>query len=143
MTAYLASLLNQEDVEAFNRYRRAHPDIEIDIAGMDLSEKNLEGINFSGIDLRDVRCNGTRLCQSDLRNSRLPHQMEGACLAKAKLPEIDLATTDLSYVHLTCPGAAHIENLLDTYGDELMELLIVLLRLKLTIFAIELGQPVR
>ncbi|MFZ1987647.1 MAG: pentapeptide repeat-containing protein [Minisyncoccia bacterium] len=139
MAGYLVRLLLEEKVNEFNLHREKHPDVEIDLSGLDLSRKNLGGINFSGLDLREVICEGTQLCRSDLRKSRLPRKKHGACLAGSKLPEIDLSVESLRGVHLEC---ASIEFFLAEGDVSLEEVVYALLKLQLTYSAIQMGFPI-
>jgi uncharacterized protein YjbI with pentapeptide repeats len=52
ITAAHVEALLAESPRAFNEYRAAHPDEPIILFEANLAWKNLEGVNFTGADLR-------------------------------------------------------------------------------------------
>lgn len=59
------TLLAQEGVAAWNRWRHDHPEIEIDLSGADLRNFNLSSINLREADLSEADLTGAKLDNSD------------------------------------------------------------------------------
>lgn len=90
----------REGVEAWNRWRKEHPDVvrpELRMAG--LSGADLRGANLSRADLGSAQLNEADLSEADLRRANL----ENARLRRANLEMADLEEAVLSGVHR--PGA--------------------------------------
>ena len=88
--------LLQQGVAVWNRWRRAHPMIQIDLLVADLRALNLSGAmlaraNLSGADLREADLNGADLNDTNLIAARL----NGANLNGARVNRADLLKADL------------------------------------------------
>lgn len=59
------TLLTQEGVTAWNSWRQDHPEIEIDLSGVDLRDCDLRSINLSKADLSGADFSGAKLDNSD------------------------------------------------------------------------------
>jgi uncharacterized protein YjbI with pentapeptide repeats len=105
-----AHILLHDGVDAWNNWRREHPDYyfepdlsECDLARVDLSGANLSSVNLSGADLTSARLIG-----SDLRFAQLYYaRLYDAKLAKANLTGAHLTGAYLvraSLVGATLPG---------------------------------------
>jgi len=101
-----------EGVEAWNDWRRKNPSVRPVLAGADLSEMDLTGINLDGADLTDAELFQTDLSSANLKMARLEKAdlsgadlsgaamyktgLREACLIEAKLVGSDLREADLS-----------------------------------------------
>jgi uncharacterized protein YjbI with pentapeptide repeats len=96
----------QEGVEAWNEWRRRNPGERPALAGADLSERDLRGINLDEADLTDAELFQTDLRQANLKMARLAKadlsgaKLGGAALYKADLVEACLIEADLSEANL-------------------------------------------
>ena len=68
---HLETLLNPDDVAAWNKWRDENPDIEPDLNRADLHEANLSGANLSGADLHEANFNAANLNRADLQSATL------------------------------------------------------------------------
>jgi len=82
----------KEGVQAWNEWRKAHPDVTPDLSGADLDRANLRVADLSGADLATAN-----LSWADLNSANLG----GADLATANLSCADLATANLNGANLT------------------------------------------
>ena len=115
----------QQGVEAWNRWRKAHPSIAPDLSkaalsGLRLDKADLHGANLTGAELRRVTFWNTQLEQADLSSAHLMFadfrdaqlgratlrraNLRAALLIRAKLPaanlrEADLAQANASYAN--------------------------------------------
>ena len=108
-------------VEEWNRFRKEHPDEEIefnkkdfrelDLSGADLSDASFKAANFSGANLsgaifRDAKLNGANFAGADLRNTDFSNaDISGASLIRAdisgaNLDGANLSMTDLNHANL-------------------------------------------
>lgn len=88
--------LVQQGVEAINRFSQENPNTELDLAGADLSGRDLSsarlmgadlrGANLSGCDLRQARLTNVNFTGADLRNA----DARGAAFHHANLTGADL-----------------------------------------------------
>lgn len=76
--------LIRHSVEYWNLWRDYHPDTKPDLAGLDFSKENLDGINLSEAHLKD--CKFTKLRSANLSGARF----STAALAGADLSEANL-----------------------------------------------------
>lgn len=76
----------EQGVEAWNAWRQANPTAKPVLAGADLTDLDLRGINFGETDLSGADLFDTRLNDANLKMS---------CLAGAELSSADLAGVDL------------------------------------------------
>jgi uncharacterized protein YjbI with pentapeptide repeats len=82
---------------AWNEWRQSNPGIKPVLAGLDLSDRDLSGVNFSETDLSE-----TDLCQSDLSNANLKlADFRGADLSGSNLTNSDLYKCDFRGAFLT------------------------------------------
>lgn len=84
--------LKEEDVEAWNTWRRGKPEINPDLENADLSCMELRGVNLSNANLIGVNLQASDLTNANLRN---------AILIAARLFEADLTNANLSGANLT------------------------------------------
>lgn len=94
--------LIQQGVEAWNRWRVAHPETLPDLSRAYLFKAELSGINFSGMNLSracliGARLNAANLCGANLREV----YANEAVLASADLADADLQQGNLSAAILT------------------------------------------
>lgn len=87
-------------VEAWNQWRKDHPDIIPDLRNISL-RGYYEGYNFSGCDMRDIdmfRCflDGANFEHADLRNANLNFTF----MERANFKGADLRGANMSYSHL-------------------------------------------
>ena len=85
------TILEEEGVEAWNKWRKDNPDIEINLRRAYLLTANLREANLRGADLRGACLEGANLRGANLR---------GACLEGADLREADLRETNLEGANL-------------------------------------------
>lgn len=82
----------EEGVEAWNQWRKLHPQIRIDLSGADLRNLDLQGINLANANLER-----TNFAHADLRHANLASaNLGGVCLAFT-----DLDHSILAYANLT------------------------------------------
>ena len=86
------TILNQDGVEAWNKWREKNPDIEID-----LSDANLSDVDLSGADLSVADLSGANLSEANLREAIF----SDANLSDANLSDADLSGADLIRVNLS------------------------------------------
>ena len=103
---HLAKL--KEGVEAWNHWRRDHPEItKLDLSSIDFSFVNLRLANLheadlDGANLRNTDLNGANLSRADLHRANLSGaDLSGAHLNRANLSNADLRDTDLSWADLS------------------------------------------
>ncbi len=107
--------LLKQGVDAWNQWRKKHPDIQPDLRGANLRGVDLQGIhfgsvnplpNFDGADLRetdlvDANLRSANLRGTDLRNACLADanlcgaDLQGACIASARFCRAKLEEADL------------------------------------------------
>ena len=87
----LVSLLYLEGTEAFNLWRKQHPEQWVDLEGACLAKMNLEGVNFQGAFLRKANLSGANLRGANLF---------GADLTNAVPRSADLTGATLSFAQL-------------------------------------------
>jgi uncharacterized protein YjbI with pentapeptide repeats len=86
----------QKGPEAWNRWRKKHPDVL-----MDFTEADLRAANLSGADLAEAQLQGAKLMQADLGGAKLSEaDLGGANLGGANLAGADLAEADLAEANL-------------------------------------------
>ena len=81
----------KQGVEAWNRWRRDHPNVVPRLGGADLSAANLRGADFTGVILFKENLILAHLVRADLGAANL----SGANLVEANLVEADLAEANL------------------------------------------------
>ena len=84
--------LLEQSVQAWNQWRKEHPEINPDLSGALLSGADLSGANLSGANLSGANLNGAKLLGADLLNTDLT----GADLLNTDLRGANLLNTDLS-----------------------------------------------
>lgn len=108
-------------VDAWNLWRKEHPEMKPDLSGAGLSGMNLPRVNLSGArligadltkaDLRNASFNGADLSDANLAGANLENadlfrallmraKLGGACLRRAGVNETDLREADLSRADL-------------------------------------------
>jgi hypothetical protein len=102
----------QQGVEAWNQWRVANRNIQLDLSGANLSGANLSGANLMKADLDDAVLREADLTRVDLDDAVLREaDLTRADLTRADLTRADLGDADLSGVNLS--GAdlreAHLE----------------------------------
>jgi Pentapeptide repeats (8 copies) len=106
-----------EGVEAWNRWRRENPHVNVDLRDAKLSERDLDKVDFSRAELWGATLSGAYLKQAKLGDAGLYRadlrdaDLSGACLAKARMSETflraarfigtDLREADLRNADLT------------------------------------------
>jgi hypothetical protein len=110
--------LKEQEVEAWNKWREQNPKIEPQLYKVDLSKKNLQGVNLRGpADLRRANLQGANLDGADLREANFYQadfcganltgadcrnaQLGGTGMRKAKLKYADLRGARLFYADLS------------------------------------------
>ena len=110
------SILKQ-GVDVWNKWRKEHPDIRIDLKGADLKHAMLDDANFFGADLSDARLEEAKLCRADFSEANLDEtHLNGADLSEAILYVADPYKTDLTRANLTLTnlvGANLIHTIID------------------------------
>jgi len=86
----------QQGVEAWNKWREANQDVEVDLSGANLSGDNLSGADLAEAHLTDVALVAANLSGANLAEANL----SGANLTGANLAKANLAGTDISRVYL-------------------------------------------
>jgi uncharacterized protein YjbI with pentapeptide repeats len=61
----------REGVEAWNRWRKEHPDIQPDLEGADLSQLHLLQVDLHGVNLSRCTLHYSILCGADLTQATL------------------------------------------------------------------------
>lgn len=84
-------------VEAWNAWRRDHPDIVPDLRNANLSSQRLINVHLGGAKLEGANLRNTNLGSADLSNANLRH----ANLEQARLSQANLLQADLSYANLS------------------------------------------
>jgi hypothetical protein len=103
--------LLQQGVNAWNKWRREHPYLLLDLSSINLSSTNLRGANLSGTnlsgaDLGGANLSGTNFLEADLKNANLSRadlilaNLSRADLLEVNLKRADLKRADLSGAHL-------------------------------------------
>ncbi len=94
----------KQGVEVWNKWREEHPEIEPDLSGENFREvPRLEGVNFSRVNLMDVRLFGENLTGANLTNADLRRALivetglSHADLTGASLLATTLISVDLKY----------------------------------------------
>src|SRR5260370_597634 len=106
--------LLKQGAQAWNYWRKQHPDFQPDLSGQDLSGYRLTDFNFTGAKLR-----GTILSGADLSGAILKRaDLSGAVLARATLNEADL-TEAIMLEKADLTGAKLVEAILK--GADLRE----------------------
>ena len=106
----------KRSVEAWNQWRKDHPDIEIDLMGASLTKMNLNKANLSRAhlnfaNLSRAQLSGAQLINTDLMRADLSRahldfaDLSGADLMRAQLINTNLTDSDLTGTHL---GGAHL-----------------------------------
>jgi hypothetical protein len=94
----------KQGVEAWNRWRKQQPNLEVDLTRADLEDERLISVNFHGVNLKRATLRGANLSQADLTWANLIHanlseaSLTGADLRDAYLIDTDLHRADLSDV---------------------------------------------
>lgn len=91
----------KQGTEFWNKWRKEHPNISIDLESSDLSNMNLDGINLcnallSGANLSRTSMKSAHLIRATLRNSNLSNSQ----LDYANLTHIDLTKANLAFSSL-------------------------------------------
>lgn len=90
-----------KNMSEWNKWRKAHPQAHIHLAGADLEEVDLEKVDLTGADLRGANLQSSNLKGANLRKANL----KGVMFFEANLSEVDLQGAylwgaDLSGVNL-------------------------------------------
>jgi uncharacterized protein YjbI with pentapeptide repeats len=94
-------------VENWNHWIRTNPNINVDLTGADLWNRNLIGINLSDVtldkaNLSDADLSGSNLSKADLRGTNLcDANLKGANLKEAQLLDAGLLSANLSYADIS------------------------------------------
>jgi len=92
--------LQKED--AWNRWRKARPDVVPDLHRTFLHQRDLHGYDFSGADLRHANFVGANLRYCNFKNAKLDGAyMNSADMSRSILIGATLGDTDLTQVNLT------------------------------------------
>jgi uncharacterized protein YjbI with pentapeptide repeats len=83
-------------VNAWNAFRKAHPDIIPNLAGVDLSGANLEEVNLSGANLEEAYLNRANLKRAKFSDAN----MKGVFLTEADLEGANLSGSNLKESYL-------------------------------------------
>jgi uncharacterized protein YjbI with pentapeptide repeats len=115
----------KQGVEAWNRWRKEHPDIQPDLSDANLSSVDLNRINFSSTNLRGANLTGAILAHSNLSYANLAYVnlssaiLRGADLSNAQTAATiftnnDLSTVEgLTSVHHIEPSSIGIDTIYD------------------------------
>ena len=107
MANQLIDLL-KADVQEWNEWRKANPEVEVDLSSAKLNVANLRGANLRGANLSFAKLNVANLSYTDLSNANLYYaNLYYANLGGANLEGADLRYADLSYANL---GGANLGN---------------------------------
>ena len=88
-------------VEAWNRWRKAHPGIEVNLRGADLQGADLQKADLQSVDLQGARLRYANLQFANLQGANLQHaQLWNTQLEHAQLQNINLYGTDLWHTNL-------------------------------------------
>ena len=91
----------RKDVYTWNEWRKAHPDIMVDLSGAHLSETYLLSADLDGVDLSGAHLDGADLSVAGLNGANLRGaDLSGADLSGAYLGRADLSEADLSGAQL-------------------------------------------
>jgi uncharacterized protein YjbI with pentapeptide repeats len=82
--------------DEWNAWRKANPDIKIDLSGADLRDMNLTGANFSRANLANAKFVAVTLSRARFSDAILTN----ACLSGANLSETEIAWADLANAKL-------------------------------------------
>ena len=99
--------LVKDRIERWNDWRRKNTRVVPDLAGADLSELNLAGVNLAKADLSGARLSGTNLSGANLTRAKLFRadlslaDLSRATLFKANLSQADLAGANLNGADLS------------------------------------------
>jgi hypothetical protein len=100
-------LLKENGVEAWNEWRRMHPDSWPDLSGADLYEMNLSGAKFEWVNLSWANLADTNLTDAHLIRANL----NGAELSGANLSSCFMRATQLGNVDLSrCTGLKSVRH---------------------------------
>jgi hypothetical protein len=81
---------------AWNSWRKAHPDLRLDLSGAHLEERDLGEVNLSETNLRGTQLSNARLVKATIRDADLSEaQLKGADLTEAALNRSTLIETNL------------------------------------------------
>jgi uncharacterized protein YjbI with pentapeptide repeats len=61
----------EQGVDSWNNWRAQHPDVVPDLGEIYLSQVDLTGADFSGVNLYKAQIDHTTLCDADLQNANL------------------------------------------------------------------------
>jgi uncharacterized protein YjbI with pentapeptide repeats len=87
--------------EAIEAWRRAHPDIPLDLREAVLPQANLGRANLGHADLREANLSGATLFRADLSHAQLEHcNLSGAELSRANLGQANLTEANLVKANL-------------------------------------------
>lgn len=106
--------LIRRDVDEWNLWRQARPDITPDLSHADLSRADLAVADLSGAVLAGASLVMANLCGADLSQSDL----SGANLVGARLLGVDLSGADLSGADLRTAEDLTQEQINETEGNE-------------------------
>lgn len=95
MTKECERILKQ-GIPKWNEWRQLNPEITPDLSGIDLSDRNFIGANFSGVDFFRTTSSGVDFFRTNLNGSLLI----GANLSEAKLEKAKLVDSDLRGANL-------------------------------------------
>jgi uncharacterized protein YjbI with pentapeptide repeats len=92
----------KEGVEAWNQWRREHPDIQPDLSGANLNGAKLSEIDLSGVQLKESTLREVDLSWADLSQTNLYYaNLNRANLSKADLHEAALIGANLNEADLS------------------------------------------
>lgn len=89
------------DVEAWNEFRRRHPEVPIDFSFVDFTRADLSGANLSLVDLAGANLSGANLAGATLYQANLTGaNLTGSNLSRANLCGANLYGSNLSGANL-------------------------------------------
>ena len=105
------NIILDQGIKAWNQWRKENPEVQPDLYGACLSEKNLKGANLQATELSGAKLYGTDLTKANLSYARLIGShlygaklvratLHGTYLSRANLMFADLSKADLNGAHL-------------------------------------------
>lgn len=69
----------KQGVEAWNQWRKDHPDARINLRGAQLKGRDLSGANFRSADIRGARFKNAALTKADFTQAKTGYTLAGTC----------------------------------------------------------------
>jgi uncharacterized protein YjbI with pentapeptide repeats len=132
--------LLRKSVREWNEWRKANPELRVDLSGVDLSGAELSGANLSGADLSGAELRGAELRGANLWDGNLSE----ANLWEANLSGAYLITADFSDANLTLANLRRADlNGADLNGADLSHTILSQAKLAFTRFTnVDLSETV-